>query len=98
VESSPPGCVRALTVEPKPAGVMLRWEPPAGDPAAEPTKYYVVRLRVGKEARVETTRFVGPSRHTLDEDGLAPGRYRFLVGALSAEGSSPSVSVDVSVG
>lgn len=86
----------------RPAGIVLEWDP-APRHGVNPSKYYVIRLRVeegSERAQFEKTHFLHASTHSFADTDLAPARYRYLVGALSPAGSgkAATVTVDMSAG
>lgn len=82
-----------------PESVLLEWGAPAEADRPKPSKYYIVRLRVEDRAtaRLEKTTFVHAATRTFADTGLAPGRYRYLVGALGGAGSGPASTIEVDV-
>ncbi|HUH13785.1 MAG TPA: fibronectin type III domain-containing protein [Longimicrobiales bacterium] len=77
--------------------VSLRWSPPAG--RVPHTRFFVVCLREGTSGRerLVATRFLPARQRVHVEAGLAPGRYRFEVGALGPTGSGRRERVVVKV-
>lgn len=96
-----PNPVRELSAHPAPGGVQLAWKAPLeGVGIASASRFFVMRFGVddaGQRAFHKTV-FVGPSARSYRDEGVAPGRYVYLVGGIAPTGSGPASEAHVTVG